>query len=121
METATVPVMGENCSPGHYFCKNCIVQWLRQKNECPVCREVFLPPHSHPADTQSHRPQLVQARFPVSQPVYQQDVGPDRTIVVVETPTAQSSTNPAEFVRLFSRLNVFPLTNATIQLWRENM
>jgi hypothetical protein len=38
LENATIPTTGENCLPGHVFCKRCIQRWLREKDECPVCR-----------------------------------------------------------------------------------
>lgn len=28
---------------GHIFCWDCIMDWLRSKQECPVCREQFFP------------------------------------------------------------------------------
>ncbi|KAM9972848.1 hypothetical protein ACTFIR_012218 [Dictyostelium discoideum] len=28
----------QGCSEGHVFCNNCITSWLKNKNNCPVCR-----------------------------------------------------------------------------------
>lgn len=28
---------------GHLFCWNCLAEWLRARNRCPLCREVMAP------------------------------------------------------------------------------
>lgn len=36
VNSATIPC-------GHIFCWNCILEWLSQRNECPICRESTKP------------------------------------------------------------------------------
>jgi hypothetical protein len=27
---------------GHTFCQLCLMRWAQQKNDCPLCRKIFL-------------------------------------------------------------------------------
>jgi peroxin-10 len=28
---------------GHLFCWTCLTEWLRTRNQCPICREIVIP------------------------------------------------------------------------------
>jgi len=36
----TTKIVHTKCN--HYFCYNCFAQWMKIKNNCPLCRVIFM-------------------------------------------------------------------------------